>query len=54
MHRHWNKVGESLVIEDREQAEQDHLGDVDRERNLSRLELGYGNTSPPGYGEVFG
>ena len=29
MHGHGDKVGESLVIEDGEQAEQGHLGDVD-------------------------
>ena len=54
MHGHRDEVGESLVIEDREQAEKDHLNDVDRKWNLSRFELGYRDTSPSGYGEVLG
>ena len=54
MHGHGNEVGKSLVIEDGEQTEQDHLDDVGRERNLSRFELGYQNTPPSGYNEVFG
>ena len=54
MHGHRDEVGESLVIEDREQAEQDHLYDIDRKRNLSWFELGYWDTSPSGYGEMFG
>lgn len=53
MHRHRNKVGEGLVIEDREQAEQDHLDDVGRKRDPPRFELRYWNASPFGYGEVF-
>ena len=54
MNGHGNEIGKSLVIEDREQTEKDHLDDVGRERNLSRFELGYWNTSPSGYDEVFG
>lgn len=52
MHGHRNEVGERLVIEDREEAEQDHLDDVDRKRNLARFELGYWNTPPSGYDDV--
>jgi hypothetical protein len=54
MHGHGNEVGKSLVIEDREQTKKDHLDDVGRERDLSRFEFGYWNTSPPDYDEVFG
>lgn len=54
MHGHRNEVRKSLVIEDREQTEKDHLDDVGRERNLSRFEPGYRNTSPPDYDKVFG
>lgn len=54
MHWHGDKVGESLVIEDGKQTVEDHLDEVNRERNLSWFELGYWNTSPPGYGEMFG
>ena len=54
MHGHGNEVGKSLVIEDGEQTEKDHLDEVGRERNLSRFKLGYWNTPPSGYDEMFG
>jgi hypothetical protein len=54
MHRHGDKVGESLVIEDGKQTVEDHLDEIHREWNLSRFELGYWDASPPGYSEMFG
>jgi hypothetical protein len=42
MHGHGNKVGEGLVIEDREQAEQDHLDGVAESGTCRGLSLGIG------------
>jgi hypothetical protein len=53
VHSHGDKVGKSLIIEDGEQAEKDHLNKVDGERNPSWFELGYWNPSPSGDCEVF-